>query len=211
MSSAANPRLASPSGSAPLHEILVFLKRHWPHALLIFPGALIVTMLHEAAHAIAVLCQGGTVLRFVWLPSVERWGYVTYDFPAGAPHSTLLISIAPYLLWLSLAAAVFILAFRGPAFGYGKASLLFCWLFVVPMADIANAAFPYLNGRDNDFRSAFGPPSLSVGLMFGLLGIATLVVGYLVQRRLYRDGRLSAPSYLVLSSAVVVILLALTT
>lgn len=193
-----------------LHETLNFIRRHWPHLLLFVPGVLLVTILHESAHAIAVLMQGGTLTRFVWLPDAGKWGYISYEFPAGVPYSEFLISLAPYLLWFLLVIVTSVLSLRGQKFGYWKASVLYLWLFVVPLADIANTAFPYLVGRDNDFRSAFGQPSLFVGLIISLLVAITVLGGYCVQSRLYREDSLCASSYLALSTVALVMIFTLT-
>lgn len=194
-----------------LQETLRFVRRHWPHLLLAVPGAIAVTIVHESAHAIAVLLQGGRLTRFVWLPSAGRWGFVSYEFPIGVPYSRLAILLAPYGLWLLLALGTAAAAFYGSVTSFRKASLLYFWLFFVPLADIANTAFPYLAGTTNDFRFIFGEPS--VLLVGGLIGLATalaVVAGYIVQRRLYLEDSLSAPSYFALSGIVLVLLVALT-
>jgi hypothetical protein len=189
-----------------LRETLTFIRRHCPHLLLIVPGAVVVTILHESAHAAAVLLQGGTLSQFVWLPVPGKWGYISFDFPEGVSYSAFFISIAPYLLWLLLAILASALSVRRRKIAYWKASLLYFWLFVVPLADIANTAFPYLAGNDNDFRSAFGQPSEFMGLMIGLFCTLTIVGGYYVQRELYREDGLSVSSYLALSAVVLVML-----
>ncbi len=194
-----------------LHEIWTFIRRHWPHLLLVVPGALLITMVHEGAHAAAVLVQGGTVLEFVWLPVADRWGHVSYDPSAvGAFFSPFLVAIAPYLLWLFLAAVAGLLSLRRRQFAFAAASSLYLWMFLAPLADVANTAFPYLAGRDNDFMQAFGPPTLSTWVLTALLGALALVMGHPVQRRLYRTQGLSLPAYLVLSSAVVVLIMFVT-
>lgn len=193
-----------------LQESWTFIRRHWPHLLLVVPGALLVTIVHEGAHAAAVLLQGGTVREFVWLPSENYWGYVSYDPPALASFSEFFVAIAPYLLWLSLAAVAAVLSLRRRQFAFPAASSLYFWMFVAPWADVANTAFPYLTGKHNDFMHAFGPPSWSAWLLVILLGALVLITGYAVQRRLYRAQGVSLPAYLVLSSAVAVLLLFLT-
>lgn len=192
-----------------LHETLSFIRRHWPHLLMVVPGVVVVTILHESAHAIAVLLQGGTLSQFVWLPSTGKWGYISYDFPEGVSYSSLSISLAPYCFWLLLVILAAVVSFRREVI-YWKASLLYFWSFVVPLADIANTAFSYLAGKNNDFRSAFGQPSVFVGLIIGLVCALTVIGGYYVQRRLYGEDRLSAPSYLALSSVVLVIIVTIT-
>ena len=193
-----------------LHETLSFIRRHWPHLLLVVPGAIVVTVLHESAHALAVLLQGGTLSRFVWLPSAGKWGYISYNFPDGVPYSTLSITLAPYCIWLLLALLSSVVSFRLQRLVYWKASFLYFWLFIVPLADIANTAFPYLAGKRNDFSSAFGQPSVFTGVIISLLCALMVIGGYYVQGRLYREDRLSAPSYLALSSIVLAMLVTFT-
>ncbi|WP_395742075.1 hypothetical protein [Prosthecobacter sp.] len=192
-----------PRADSMIREIWTFIRRHWLHALLVPPGALLVTLVHESAHAAAVLLQGGTLHEFVWLPTGELWGYVNYDPPALRPFSEFLVAIAPYLLWLFLAAMTSALSLRRRPYSFAVASTLYFWLFVTPLADVANAAFPYLVGGSNDFLHAFGPPSLAVCVAFIILSVLALVIGYPVQRRLYRSQALRLRSYLVLSLAVV--------
>src|SRR5215216_3393976 len=83
-------------------ELGRFFRWHWPHFLLAAPGALLCTILHEGAHALAVTLQGGGVTKFVWLPSLERWGYIQYQFPPQDHFSSFAIAVAPYCLWLLL-------------------------------------------------------------------------------------------------------------
>ncbi|MBN8418141.1 MAG: M50 family metallopeptidase [Verrucomicrobia bacterium] len=193
-----------------LREIWAFIRRHWLHVLLVPPGALLVTVLHESAHAFAVWVQGGTILEFVWLPTTERWGYVSYDPPVLRGFSTFFVSIAPYLLWLFLAAVAAALSLRRRPYGFAVSSSLYFWLFVVPLADVANAAFPYLDGRSNDFLHAFGPPSWTIFEEIALLSVLALIIGHPVQRRLYRTLALRLRSYLVLSLAAVFFIVGLT-
>lgn len=198
-----------------LREIWTFIRRHWLHLLLVAPGALLITVLHEGAHAAAVILQGGTVSEFVWLPGKHYWGssywgYVSYDPPALAPFSEFFVSIAPYLLWLFLAMVAVVLSRRRRQFAFWTASSMYGWLFVAPLADVANTAFPYLAGRDNDFMSAFGPPSLSAWVLIVLLGALALIIGHPLQRRLYRTQGLCLQSYVVLSSAVILLIVSLT-
>src|SRR5687767_5398114 len=116
-------------------ETFNFIRRHWPHVLLFVPGVIAVTILHESAHAAAVLLQGGTVSRFVWLPEAGNWGYISYTFPEGVAHSAFFISLAPYLFWLLLATAVAFLASRRLKPGLWTASALYVWMFVIPLGD----------------------------------------------------------------------------
>ncbi len=181
-------------------EIWTFIRRHGVHALLCVPGAILVTLLHEAAHALAAWAQGGRLLEFVWLPWVAegKWGYVSYDFPAGVEYSGFAIAVAPYVLWLMLAAAACLLSMRRRPWSYGLASTFFFWLYFVPLADIANAAFPWLAGKENDFAQAFGPATQVGGVLVGLLSLLAILIGYGVQRGLYASARLSLGAYAVL-------------
>lgn len=182
-----------------MREIFSFLRRHWPHLLLAVPGALLVTVLHEAAHAAAAVAQGGRLLEFVWLPGGGHWGYVSYDFPASVYYSSFAISIAPYVLWLGFAALAMLLSLRRRKYAFWLASLIYFWLFVVPLADIANAAFPYLRGQKNDFYSALGPPSIYDEPLVGFTCLVVVITGYWLQRRLYREEGLGVAAYSVLS------------
>lgn len=182
-----------------IRQVCSFLRRHWPHLLLAVPGALLVTVLHEAAHAAVAMAQGGTLLEFVWLPGGGHWGYVSYNFPEGVSYSSFAISIAPYVLWLGFAGLALLLSLRRRKYAFWLASMIYFWLFVVPLGDIANAAFPYLRGADNDFLSAFGPPAMDAELLIGLACVVAVAIGHWLQRRLYREEGLGLAAYLALS------------
>jgi hypothetical protein len=181
-----------------LREIVGFLRWQWPHLLLAVPGALLVTVLHEASHAAAVAAQGGRLTGFQWLPSGGHWGQVEYAFPAGVSYSIFAISVAPYCLWVLVAGAACALSLRERPCRPWVASASFVWVFVVPLADTANTAFPYLDGAHNDFRSAFGAPSVLAWLLAISTTMACGLVGFVVQRRLYRERAVSHSAYLVL-------------
>lgn len=181
-------------------EILQFLRFHWPHALLLLPGVLLMTLVHESAHAIAVLLQDGTISKFVWLPSAGSWGYVSFQFPQGVTHSTFLVSFAPYLLWVLIAGIACCVAFGKRQHSALSASFLFCWAFAAPLADVANAALPYLLGSSTDFRFALGHPSLAISLLIVFGGMGAVIVGYYLQRRLYGSHSLGRRSYIALSA-----------
>ena len=86
-----------------LSGIRLFVRAHLWHLLVLAPGLLLATLLHEAAHAAAVVGQGGHVEQFAWIPSLHEWGYVTYRFPKRAAYSEFAISVAPHLVALGLA------------------------------------------------------------------------------------------------------------
>lgn len=183
-------------------DILRFFKGHWPHVLLVVPGAIVVTAFHEMAHCLAVWLQGGSVTSFECIPSGDKWGEMHYEFPQGAAYSGALIATAPYLASFALCVTTAILASRRRPWSYPIASTLFVWLFIVPAADIANAAIPYiLRDADNDLRHAFGETNTSawaIGLTAGMLLAAA---GYQIQRRLYRERAIRLPAYAILAFA----------
>jgi hypothetical protein len=193
-----------------LRESLTFITRHWWHVLLFVPGALAVTTLHELAHALAVIVEGGTVTEFVWLPSAGEWGHVAYVFPDGAAYSQVFIAAAPYMLWVTVALLTGLFACRSRGLSFGGASILFAWFFVIPLGDIANAAFPYLKGERNDLWFTFGPPSIVTASVIALAAAMAIAAGYPVQARLYRENRLRPASYLALSGLTLFALLTLT-
>jgi hypothetical protein len=87
---------------------------------------------------------------------------------------------------------------------------VFLWLFVAPLADIANAAIPYLLwNSDNDFQEAFGQSTpLFMGLAI-LSAIIFAIYGYLLNRRLYRTRAIGLPAYCLLASVATLAITAL--
>ncbi len=192
------------SKSPLLAELLRFLRQFWWVAVLTIPMVIVITAIHEASHALAVLAQGGKLLEFVVWPSDGRWGYIRYTFPANAVWSNAIVSLAPYVVWLVFSFVAVALARRHRALHPRAAALAFAWLFVMPVGDILNAAIPYLVwGRANDWASAFGPPSALPAALLVAVVVYGGVVGYRVQRGLLRDASLSAPAFTVLALAFV--------
>ena len=194
-----------------LQDIAQFFKGHWPHVVLAIPAAIAFTALHELAHCAAAWVQGGSVTEFVWLPSAAEWGHMRYSFPAGAHYSATAISLAPYVSWLFLCFLAVIISLRRSPWPFWAGSTIFVWLFIVPLADIANTAVPYvLWDSDNDFRSALGPtrPSILAGVVaFGLLSAG---LGFILQKRLYRERAVGLAAYCVLASTGALMILAIT-
>ena len=183
-----------------LSDIGRFFRWHWPHVLLAIPGAFVFTAAHELSHCAAVWLQGGVVTEFRWLPAGGDWGYMRYLFRAEQPYSTEVISLAPYACGLLLYVVAATLAMRTKPWPFWFASSLFIWFFVAPVADIANAASPYLLwNADNDFRDALGPVNLSILLILTALGVLLTAFGFMLQRRLYRERAISLPAYCVLA------------
>jgi hypothetical protein len=186
-----------------LSEIRLFVRAHLWHLLLLAPGLLLATLLHEAAHAAAVVLQGGRVEQFAWIPSLHEWGYVTYRFPNGVAYSEFAISIAPYLLALGLAGLATLASIRRRPWTYRVASVWYIWGFLVPLAEIANTVFAWLVGADNDLAQAFGQPTLGGFIAVGCVVLGCLLWGGWLQRRLYRDRALGLAAYVVLSLSTV--------
>ena len=188
-------------------ELGRFFTGHWLHFLLAIPGALLWTILHEAAHAMAIMLQGGQVTKFVWIPSPGRLGYVEYNFP-DHPFSGFAIAIAPYAVWLILMLLAGALSLRARPYPDWLASTIFIWMFVAPLGDIAWAARPYLfeSSNTNDLTHAFGPPTRVISLLIVLFGIASVVFGMIVQQRLYGERALSAISYTLMALVGLVLL-----
>lgn len=192
---------------APLRESGRFLRGHLAHVVLspLF-GLTLVTVLHEAAHALLVLAQGGRVLEFSFLPGGGSYGHVRY---AGAVPFPALVSLAPYLMWGTLAVGTMALAWARPRLPFWITSSLFVWAFAVPLLDIGNAAVGWLaGGRANDLAHAFGRPTALDALGVAFLAIAAIAAGYFVQRRLYRERALGCAGYALTGAVAGVGLLA---
>jgi hypothetical protein len=198
------------AGSSPARypaELLRFARWHWIHLLLApLLGLTMVTFLHECAHAAVVLAQGGELLDFSFLPSARGFGYVSYNFPPGADYSAAAISLAPYVMWSGLAATALLVALLWRSISFWAASTLFCWFFAVPLGDCAMACAGYLLGADNDLFHALGPPDEVIALVLMLLGLYVFLLGFGLQRLLYRERALSPLGYATLASACVLVI-----
>ncbi len=151
----------------------------------------------------------GRVIDFVWWPSGTEWGHMQYVFPSGTPYSPTAISLSPYAFWIFFCLLAWLLSFKRSAWPFWAASTLYIWLFVVPLADIANTALPYiLWDANNDFQRAFGP----VRPMFTFLAIALAVsavsAGFSMNRRLYRERAVGGRAYGILAVAAALLVLA---
>lgn len=165
-------------------QMMTFAWRHKWHALLFpFAAVSLVTLGHELGHAAMVWLQGGTVLELSIVPTGAEFGHIRYELPRGGDGA--LVAFGPVLCWTGLAGLT---AFFGLAAGrlWGPiARTLFVWGYCVPIADIAWSAGPWLLGADNDLRHALGRPDDTWLISWGLCFAAALVVGFLLQRRLY--------------------------
>lgn len=151
-----------------------------------------VTFLHEAAHAVVAIALGGTVTEFAFLPGPHNLGHVRWEPPPHAPPWIgELVSIAPYVMWSTLAAATAVFAWMRVRVNRWLAAAIFFWCYFVPLGDIA-------------WNLYGGQGDLAVGGFEGLLLqavgtgglLAAFVVGYRVLRRLFRDGAISFRGYL---------------
>ncbi|MHC4742417.1 MAG: hypothetical protein ACYS8Z_10925 [Planctomycetota bacterium] len=188
-------------------ELLRFFKGHWPMLLVAPPMAVFFTLLHEAAHAFAVIVQGGTLTEFVWLPTSRGWGHINYKFPMDVEFSSRAISIAPYFMWVLFSCAAALLSLRKRAWPFWFAATVFVWMYAAPLMDIAHNGIPYLSGSNNDFANAFGPPGFGMWAGFAVTAIFCAIGGFAVQTRLYRERALSAKAYIILFCAASTFLL----
>lgn len=178
---------------------LEFMRRHRWHLLLLIPGAISITALHESAHAISVLLQGGTITEFAILPTQGNWGHVSFNFASGAPKSKLLLATAPYIFWLCCAIIVWLISRRDSKLDFWLSSILYVWGFAIPLGDIANAYIPWLlHNSKNDFHSAFGQPSLQAAVIFPIALIFVYLWGFRVQKNLYARDCLAVIPYSML-------------
>ncbi len=181
-------------------DLVGFFKGHWPHLVLAIPMVVGFSVFHELAHCLAVWMQGGTVLEFTWLPDGDDWGRVEYIFSTGVDFNQAAVSLAPYGLWLLLVLVTWLLSLKRKAWSFWMASILFVWLYIAPVADIANAAISYvLWGTSNDLRDAFGPPDLPLKGGLAVLGVLLACLGFSIQKRLYRNRAMGMTAYCVLA------------
>lgn len=157
-----------------------------------------VTFLHEAAHAVVAIALGGRVIEFAFLPGPHNLGHVRWEPPPHAPAWLgALVSIAPYVMWSTLAAATAVFAWlRGPVNRWLAAALFF-WCYVVPLGDIAWNLYGgrgdlAVGGLDGLILQAVG----SAGLLSAFL------VGHGVQRRLFGDRAVTFRGYLAAAAVL---------
>ena len=180
-------------------DIIAFIKAHWVHIILAIPAAVAFTALHELAHCVAVWLQGGEVLEFVWLPSQGEWGHMSYSFSEYHDHSTRIVSLAPYIFWVASCFIASILSLRQKPWKFWIASTIFVWLFIVPLADIANTALPYLLlDVSNDFQSAFGSSGVLISVSLTVFAVVMIILGFGIQKRLYRERDICVGAYYIL-------------
>jgi len=181
---------AAPSRWRPLLEALVpFAPQIALAPALFFLG---VTFLHEAAHAVVAIALGGRVIEFAFLPGPHNLGHVRWEPPPHAPPWLgALVSIAPYVMWSTLAGATALFAWRRRPVNRWLAGALFFWCYVVPLGDIAWNLYGgqgdlAVGGLDGLILQAVGTAGL----------LAAFLVGHAVQRRLFGDRAVTFRGYL---------------
>lgn len=181
-------------------EIWRFFRRQWYMLPAGAAGVVLITLLHEGAHAAAVLMQGGEVTEFVWLPEAERWGHICFRF-AHKDFSAAAISMAPYGMWVTVSLTAGLLSLLRRRWPFAAASWIFVWLYAAPLGDAAYAAFGWVNGSRNDFYHAYGQARAVHVVAIAAVVLLAAGLGFLVQRRLYGVEALSAPAYAILAAA----------
>lgn len=190
-------------------ECLDFLHKHFWHFVLLIPAMLLFTVLHESAHALLVVWEGGEILEFSVWPQQEvvhhpaygrytewEWGHVSYHLDDEV--SEFFIAIAPYLLMLGFMGITVLLALGKPL-AFWLASSVFVWLYVAPCAEIGNELLPYLFDYEGDLFAAFARPSKGTWLLAAVWFAATISLGYWLQMRLYQQAALSLSAYTLLA------------
>jgi hypothetical protein len=175
--------------------LLLFAPQIAAAPVLFFVG---VTFLHESAHALMAIALGGTIKEFAFLPGAGALGHVRWEPPPhAAPWMSDAVSVAPYLMWSVVAAAVVLLAFRRIRLNRWLAAAIFFWCYFIPIGDIA---WNLYGGRGD----------LAVGGFDGLVlqGVGTIAIagayglGFFVQRRLFAERSVGLLGYLASSLAI---------
>ncbi|GMV95255.1 MAG: hypothetical protein AMXMBFR82_50330 [Candidatus Hydrogenedentota bacterium] len=179
--------------------------------MLAIPGVIAITAFHELAHCIGVWIQNGSITSFTCIPSAGKWGAVEYEFPPGLVYNSELIALAPYIASCALIALAWFMSSRSQPWPFAVVSTIFVWLFIVPTADIANAAIPYVIWDvDNDLRHAFGSAGLFEVAAAVAMALGIVCVGYAIQKRLYRDLALRPSPYGILATVGFLLVLGVT-
>jgi hypothetical protein len=186
-----------------LAEAGEFLRRHLRLVPLLLLMPLAGTVVHESAHAGAAMLQGARITRMEvapWQTGGRHWGRVYYDFGAQEHACPACTSLAPYVLWALVNAAVAAVALLRPP-RTREWSALFVVGYALTPLDLAQhvASWWLLGSTTNDLHDAFGPPSALPLAILLAWGVAVAVAGWSVQRRVYVERALSAPAYALLA------------
>lgn len=162
---------------------------HWLPHLLLAPllCPTVITLAHEAAHAVMALALGGVVTEMSFLPSGAHLGHIRYEGLSN-PIARELVSGAPYLMWTAMALGTAVFAAAQGRVKAGVAWTLFVWGYVVPLGDIAMGAAV---GSDLETGS-----DLDRLLMLTMLTVP-YAAGWFVQKRLLGDDALRPVAYVL--------------
>ncbi|PCJ62895.1 MAG: hypothetical protein COA79_01855 [Planctomycetota bacterium] len=195
--------------TSPSNEIKEFLKKHLTHLILLpLLGLTVFIAMHEGAHGVAVIAQGGTIDSFRWWPNNESLGMIHYSFQDGVTYSKFVISLAPYFLWISIVIITGIGSYYFKTNNFKLYSTIFIWFYLLPLVDIGHHALQYASGSSkiNDFKSALGDPSLTGKLIIILTTISVIVVSYRVHKNLYQNNKLSIKPFTIMALITILIL-----
>jgi hypothetical protein len=172
----------------------------WPHLIALPVMFFVFTALHESAHALAVIVQGGEIIEFSIIPTADVYGYIQYRFPEHSTASSWFVSVSPYLMWLGVMVATSALAFVR-LWNWWFGSTMFLWGYLCPWLDIYLHWCRFqagVRGPLSDFSHAFGEPAAWGWVLLAVMATSVAVWGYYLHRRLYHDRYLSVPGYVAL-------------
>jgi hypothetical protein len=167
-----------------INRMIHFIRKNWMYIAL-FPLVMIWgTFVHEGAHALATIAQGGEANVFHILPNYDlgrfTYGFVTLKAPADA--NSFLIASAPYLLAFFTALVTGLLLWR---FGGSKhLRIIYVFFFVLPVVDLAKPIFGLSFGSTgSDLYWIFEKHRLLAALGIGTVVAALGVLGWLAFER----------------------------
>jgi hypothetical protein len=157
--------------------------------LLLAAGALV----HELAHALAVVAQGGTVRQLQLFPSLRAGNLVIGRLVHDGVPGEWLVLIAPTILWTVIAGGTLLLLPRVRRRRLAE-GLLFA-LVLLPLVDVSfGFAGLFLGQAGSDLYRAFHGHETLAGLLMNLLFVAFGALGWRRFREL-APGALSAGGF----------------
>lgn len=125
------------------------------------------TVVHEAAHALAVVADGGRVVGWRVLPVVGAGGISFGELRHDGAASPWLVGLAPTLLWIAVAAAAALLAARTRRPALARALVIL--LVILPMIDVSMAfAGLFLGAPGSDLYRALHGHETWAGIAMAL-------------------------------------------
>jgi hypothetical protein len=186
-------------------EVWTYVRSHWLSAVLVVPMAIVVTTIHELAHAGAAWLYGAEIGHISVIPSPGHWGHMSYTLPEPNPAAVGWIALAPY----GVGAAIGVLGAwvsTSRQWTPRGAQLIFVWGVVVPLLEPAYAMLQWLHGAPNDLYSALGPVGLAGALFTAVYGAFVVWTAWWVQQGCYGERALSLRAFGLLSAATAVVL-----